>query len=192
MENLLGMFLNSLDKDGGTVTPSGTWYKVVDRTLYFGRVGKAKKGLGSLLPAIMYKGMKKKVYIRKGLLKEWNQIKGKIAKLDFDTIAGYRHGAELALLAHEDFYSRYGRQPDTYIFSCPNVFFYIDKSVARARFWNVAEFTVKGDLSTRLPLFYSKPFKPIVLERRSDMPFRNFKTSLYADGIIDFMDRASK
>lgn len=112
-------------------------------------------------PAKPYKRMGKTVWFaHRGFLKVWKEIEPVLADIVADTsvqrviIAGYSHGAALALLCHE--YVWYWR-PDLryalkgYGFACPRVFWGIRFADLKVR-WNT--FTVirnLNDIVTHLP-----------------------------------------
>lgn len=112
-------------------------------------------------PAKPYKRMQKTVWFaHRGFLKEWKEIEPSLANEIADTsvkkviIAGYSHGAAIAVLCHE--YVWY-RRPDLrktlqgYGFGCPRVFWGIRTPDLQRRWENFLVIRNLDDLVTHLP-----------------------------------------
>ncbi len=111
-------------------------------------------------PARPYRDMADRWYAHRGFLRVWKAIEDDLAPVIRDkrvkkiVIAGYSHGAALALLCHE--YCMYNRRDiktavSGYGFGCPRVVFGILKKSVRERFEGFFVIRNKGDLVTHLP-----------------------------------------
>jgi hypothetical protein len=109
-------------------------------------------------PAKPYRDMSNKWYAHRGFLKVWKAIEPHLASvikdynLEVINIAGYSHGAAIALLCHE--YCKYNR-PDCEIvgvgFGCPRVIWgFLQKPVKR-RFEGFLVVRNKRDIVTHVP-----------------------------------------
>lgn len=111
-------------------------------------------------PAKPYRDMPNRWYVHRGFLKVWKVIEDKLAPFINDIqvkkiiIAGYSHGAALALLCHE--YCKFNR-PDIkeningYGFGCPRVVFGFLKNSVKKRFDGFFVIRNKKDIVTHVP-----------------------------------------
>lgn len=109
-------------------------------------------------PAKPYRDMKNKWYAHRGFLKVWKEIEphlqAEICDLDVKqiVIAGYSHGAAIALLCHE--YCKFHR-PDIhtegYGFGCPRVVWGFLRKEVKARFEGFTVIRNGKDLVTHVP-----------------------------------------
>ena len=111
-------------------------------------------------PAKPYRDMPDRWYAHRGFLRVWKEIENYLAPLIGDgqikkiIIAGYSHGAALALLCHE--YCKFNR-PDIknsvngYGFGCPRVVFGFLRKSTKERFSGFFVIRNKKDLITHLP-----------------------------------------
>lgn len=111
-------------------------------------------------PARPYRDMRDRWYAHRGFLRVWKAIEDRLAPPINDpltrkiVIAGYSHGAALALLCHE--YCMFNR-PDIradirgYGFGCPRVVFGLLRKSVKERFEGFTVIRNKRDLVTHLP-----------------------------------------
>ena len=111
-------------------------------------------------PAKPFRDMRDRWYAHRGFLRVWKVIEGRLAPLVRDrqvrqiVIAGYSHGAALALLCHE--YCMFHRQDlrggiHGYGFGCPRVVFGPLQKSAKRRFDGFFVIRNKRDIVTHLP-----------------------------------------
>lgn len=109
-------------------------------------------------PAKPYRKMDDKWYAHRGFLKVWKVIEphleNAIKDLDIEVIdiAGYSHGAAIALLCHE--YCKYNR-PDCKVtgvgFGCPRIIWGFLKTPVKRRFEGFTVIRNKQDIVTHVP-----------------------------------------
>ena len=153
------------------------WYSKNGKTLtiYFEWSNGKTDWINNLdFPAQPYRDMGDKWYTHRGFLKVWKAIEphleSAIKDLDVSVIniAGYSHGAAIALLCHE--YCKYNR-PDCYVtgvgFGAPRVIWgFLNPSVKR-RFEGFTVVRNKRDIVTHVPpaLFgYRHPNAPLQID----------------------------
>ena len=118
--SLLALF-NELNGDGWTTSGLDVQYKVVDGMLMF----QCSNGQSDWIHnfnavADVYKDSDIPFTGHEGFIELWQSIRHDIEKLNFHSIAGYSQGGALAVLAHENYYHRFGFEPDcTITFGCP-------------------------------------------------------------------------
>lgn len=111
-------------------------------------------------PAKAYRNMPDRWYAHRGFVKVWKVIEDKLAPVISDrrikkiVIAGYSHGAALALLCHE--YCMFNRPDITsdicgYGFGCPKVVFGFLKKSVKERFRGFYVIRNKKDIVTHVP-----------------------------------------
>lgn len=111
-------------------------------------------------PAKPYGDMPNRWYAHRGFLKVWKVIEDKLAAIIHDKqineiiIAGYSHGAALALLCHE--YCMFNRTDIKnkirgYGFGCPRVVFGFLRKSVKKRFTGFFVIRNKKDIVTHLP-----------------------------------------
>ena len=111
-------------------------------------------------PAKPYRDMPDRWYAHRGFLKVWKVVEEKLAPLINDKqikeiiIAGYSHGAALALLCHE--YCMFNRRDikhhiSGYGFGCPRVVFGFLRKSVKERFNGFHVIRNKKDIVTHLP-----------------------------------------
>lgn len=111
-------------------------------------------------PAKPYRDMPNRWYAHRGFLKVWKVIEDKLAAIIHDKqineiiIAGYSHGAALALLCHE--YCMFNRTDIKnkirgYGFGCPRVVFGFLRKSVKKRFTGFFVIRNKKDIVTHLP-----------------------------------------
>ena len=109
-------------------------------------------------PAKPYRDMKDKWYAHRGFLRVWKVIEPHLKPYimsrayKYITVAGYSHGAALALLCHE--YCTFNR-PDAYVsgcgFGCPRVVWGLPNKRVQKRFIGFQVIRCGCDLVTHLP-----------------------------------------
>ena len=109
-------------------------------------------------PAKPYRNMENKWYAHRGFLKVWKAIEPHLASaiqdpdIHFIEIAGYSHGAAIALLCHE--YCTFNR-PDCVVtgigFGCPRVIWGFLRKPVKKRFEGFVVVRNKRDIVTHVP-----------------------------------------
>lgn len=107
--------------DGWTTSGLDVQYKVVGDTLYFQCSNGASDWRYNFMAAEdVYKNSDIEFIGHKGFNELWESVRHDIEKLSFRRICGYSQGGALAVLAHENYYHRFGFEPDvTITFGCP-------------------------------------------------------------------------
>ena len=110
-----------------------------------------------------YRDMEDKWYAHRGFLSVWKSVEPHLAEVIKDPavteiiIAGYSHGAALALLCHE--YCKFNR-PDLgdkiegFGFGCPRVVWGTPSEAVQKRFEGFTVIRNKGDIVTHVPPFF--------------------------------------
>lgn len=96
-------------------------YKVRNETLYFQCSNGASDWRYNFMASEdVYKNSDIEFIGHKGFNKLWDSVRHDIEKLSFRRICGYSQGGALAILAHENYFHRFGFEPDvTITFGCP-------------------------------------------------------------------------
>ena len=163
MDNLLKIFKDVLNTEYMQLDEetASFWHKKVGNTLiirFEWSNGKTDWRNNFDFPAKPYRDMGDKWYAHRGFLKVWKAIEPYLAsvirdpEIKFIEIAGYSHGAAIALLCHE--YCKFNR-PDCFVegvgFGCPRVVWgFMRKSVKR-RFDGFMVIRNKRDIVTHVP-----------------------------------------
>lgn len=162
--NLLEIFYSVLDAQYTHVENDASYsYGVVDDTLYIyfewsNGITDWKNNFD--FPARPYRDMKDRWYAHRGFVRVWKSIEDKLSGIIANNdvknieIAGYSHGAAIALLCHE--YCKFNR-PDIsenirgYGFGAPRVIWGFPNKTVRDRFKGFTVVRNKKDLVTHVP-----------------------------------------
>ena len=128
-------------------------YKIVDDTLYFQcSNGKSDWRYNFMASEDIYEKSDIPFIGHKGFNKLWQSVRKEIEGLKFSKIVGYSQGAALAIRAHENYYHRYGFEPDvTILFGCPPSIKNPSKKL-KARFSRLVNYHNPRDLVYYLPM----------------------------------------
>ncbi len=107
-------------------------------------------------PVVPYKNMKEKFFVHRGFVKAWQSVRDEVmSRVDeFEVIVGYSHGADVAILAHEDFRYVRGFQPETHLYGASKILFLPSKHIL-SRFSQIKNHQSKGDWATKVVPFYT-------------------------------------
>lgn len=133
-------------------------------TVYFQFTESVKDWLDNFDAKIVpYRGANWKAH--KGFIRKYKSIADELmatlSQYESVTFVGYSQGAALAILAHEDYFYRFGKYPVTYAFACPRVVSWQSGNIwSRWAFCNIINH--RRDLVGHVPLVimgYRHPVK---------------------------------
>lgn len=112
---------NECNSDGWTTAGLDVQYKVVGDTLFFQPShGSSDWRYNFKAARSVYDNSDIPFVGHRGFNELWYSVRRDIEKLSFRKICGYSQGGALAVLAHENYYHRFGSEPDvTWTFGCP-------------------------------------------------------------------------
>ena len=161
------------NSDGWTTAGKDVQYKVVGDTLYFQcSHGKSDWRYNFMASEDVYEKSDLPFIGHKGFNKLWQSVRKEIEGLKFSKIVGYSQGAALAIRAHENYYHRYGFEPDvTILFGCPPSIKNPSKKL-KARFSRVVNYHNPRDIVYWLPMIigYKHVGTSIALTNKAKKP----------------------
>ncbi len=105
-------------------------------------------------PVIPYRSAHPKWYAHRGFVKAWRSIEPIILPMILEStcvrIAGYSHGAALAVLAHEDAIFHGVKDCQTKVFGCPRVV-WMPSQLVGWRWDGLVRYQVRGDPAGMVP-----------------------------------------
>ena len=118
---LLKLFNDINDKSGWTTAGLDVQFKVINETLLFQCSNGASDWRQNFKASkTLYKGSDVEIEAHEGFVEMWESIRHEIEKLSFRRIGGYSQGGDFAVFAHENYYHRFGFEPEvTITFGCP-------------------------------------------------------------------------
>jgi hypothetical protein len=118
--SLLSIFTD-LNNGGWTTAGLDVQFKVINETLLFQCSSGASDWRYNFMAAEdVYKDSDIEFIGHKGFNELWESVRHDIEKLSFRRIAGYSQGGALAIRAHENYFHRFGFEPEVSItFGCP-------------------------------------------------------------------------
>jgi len=133
--------------------------------------GKSDWKLNFDFPVVPYKRMKEKFFVHRGFVKAWKSVRDEImARVDeFEVIVAYSHGADIGILAHEDFRYVRGFQPETHLYGASKILFLPSKHIL-LRFSQIKNHQSKGDWATKVVPFYTAVGKIATYSRKCVRP----------------------
>jgi hypothetical protein len=134
------------NRGGWTTAGKDVQFKVVDLCLYFQCTnGKSDWRHNFMAAEDVYKNSDVEMVGHKGFGELWDSVRHEIEQLDFVEIFGYSEGADLAILAHENFFHRFGYEPRTNVVA-PSPMFKNPSPVLRSRFTNLTCYHNANDI----------------------------------------------
>lgn len=170
--SLLEVF-NEVTAGGWKTSGKDVQFKVVDDTLYFQCSHGASDWRYNFKAASeVYKNSSIPFIGHEGFNELWESVRHEIEALKFSKIVGYSQGAALAIRAHENFYHRFGFEPDvTITFGCPPSIKKSSKKL-KNRFSHVVNYHNPRDVVYFLPMIigYEHVGHSVKLSRKATRP----------------------
>lgn len=117
----LRKLFDEVTSDGWTTAGLDVQFKVVNDTLFFQCSNGASDWRYNFMASEdVYKNSDIEFIGHKGFNEMWESVRHDIENLSFRRICGYSQGAAIAIRAHENYFHRYGFEPEvTITFGCP-------------------------------------------------------------------------
>lgn len=147
-------------------------------------------------PAKPYRDMGDKWYAHRGFLKVWKAIEPYLASairdpdIKFIRVAGYSHGAAIALLCHE--YCKFNR-PDCFVtgvgYGCPRVVWGFVGKAVRERFEGFMVVRNKHDIVTHVPPAIFGYRHPMAILKLRDGAIKNSVDAHRPEAYIESLEK---